>query len=168
MQTARDSLKSLADAQNETLRILQAEQAERAKKPRLALYVGNALLDKTAIHLKPRGGVAQTMASLDLLLKNEGDAPVSTFRLHALVPGDVILNSNPLLTVPEYEPSANPSSHTVTLQLPPLPAGQKVRIHVEIIVPNGHSLFKIPFTVDALEMQAVAPLGSLTVLPPKL
>jgi len=108
------------------------------------------------------------MASLDLLLKNEGDAPVSTFRLHALVPGDVILNSNPLLTVPEYEPSANPSSHTVTLQLPPLPAGQKAGIHIEIIVPNGYSLFKIPFTVDALEMQAVAPLGSLTVLPPKL
>ncbi len=36
-----------------------------------------------------------------------------------------------------------------------------------IYAPKGHSAFKITFTADAFELQAVAPLGSLTVLPPK-
>ena len=162
-----DSLQKLVAAQDASLKILQQEQAERAKKPRLTLYAGNIPLERASIHPKPRTGSAQTVASLDLLLKNEGDAPVSTFRLHALVPGDVILESNPLLTVPEYEPSTPRAGHIVTLQLAPLTAGQTVRTHMEIFVPNGHALFKIPFTVDALELQAVTPLGSLTVLPPK-
>jgi hypothetical protein len=107
------------------------------------------------------------MASLDLLLKNDGDAPVSTFRLHALVPEGVVFDTERLLMVPESEPPANPKTFRVTLQLVPLPAGETVRIHVDIYVPNSHSPFKIPFTVDALELQAVAPVGSLMVLPPK-
>ncbi len=84
---------------------------------------------------KLRIGSTQTFASFDLSLKNEGDAPVSTFR--------------------------------ITLQLPPLPAGQTIRLHVEIGPPSGHAPFKIPFTVDAIELQAVGRLGSLAVIPPK-
>lgn len=162
-----DSLQTLVAAQDASLKILQQEQAERAKKPRLALYLGNILLDKAAVHLTALKGQVQTVAYLDLLLKNEGDAPVSTFRLHALVPAEIVFETDRLLTVPESEPPATPKTNRVTFQLAPFPAGQVVRIHVRIFVPNGHSPFKIPFTVDALELQAVAQLGSLTVLPPK-
>jgi hypothetical protein len=163
-----DSLQRLVAAQDESLKILQQEQAERAKKPRLALYVDNIPLTRASAHLKFRTGSAQTCASLDLLLKNEGDAAVSTFRLHAIVPAGVVLITSQLVTVPESEPPAGGNTSSVTLQLAPLPAGQMVRIHVEIYVPNDHhSPFKIPFTVDALELQAVAHLGSLTVVPPK-
>jgi hypothetical protein len=166
MQAATDSLKTLAQDQAASLRILQEEQVEHAKKPKLALYVGNTLLDKAAVHLAARTGQVQAMASLDLLLKNEGDAPVSTFRVHALVPVGVVLQTDQLITVPESDPPANAKTFRVTLQLAPLPARQTVRIHLLIAVPNGHAPFKIPFTVDALELRAVSSLGSLTVLPP--
>jgi len=116
---------------------------------------------------KLRIGSTQTFASFDLSLKNEGDAPVSTFRIHAIVPRDVFFDSNSLFTVPDYEPLANPALRVVTLQLPPLPAGQTIRLHVEIGPPSGHAPFKIPFTVDAIELQAVGRLGSLAVIPPK-
>jgi hypothetical protein len=160
------AVKEAADAQAASLRVLQEQQAERTKKPKLALYLGNVPLDKASVRLKPHPGTNQTVAFQVLLLKNEGDAPTSTFRLHILVPGDVIFNGDPLVTLPEYEPSANPKSHRITLQLPLLPAGQAVRIQTEIYVPKGHPTFKIPFTADAFELGAVSPLGSLTVLPP--
>jgi hypothetical protein len=70
------------------------------------------------------------------------------------------------MTVPEYEPSASPHSHRVTLQIPLLPAGQTVRIHTEVYVPTGRAPFTIPFTADALELRAVLFLGSLRVIPP--
>jgi hypothetical protein len=163
-----DSLQKLVTAQDASLKILQQQQAERAKKPRLALYAGNIPLGRASVRLNPRAGGAQTVASLDLLLKNEGDAPVSTFRLHAVVPATVVVfTEQQLITVPEPEPPADPKTYRVTLQLPLLPAGETVRIHTQIFVPKGYSPFKIPFTVDALELQAVALLGSLTVLPPR-
>ncbi len=162
-----DSLHKLVAAQDASLKILQQQQAERAKKPRLALYVGNIPLDRAPVHLTPlTGGGAE--ASLDLLLKNEGDAPVSTFRLQARVPSGVALNPEHLPNAPEFERSANRNNYyRVTLQLPTLPAGETFRIRTQIVASVGHPPFKILFTVDALELQAVAPLGSLTVLPPK-
>jgi hypothetical protein len=165
--TTSGALQKLIVAQDTSVKILQQEQAERGKKPRLALYVGNAPLDKAAIRTKLRNGSTQTFASLDLSLRNEGDAPVSTFRIHAIVPRDVFFDSNSLFTVPDYEPLANPALRVVTLQLPPLPAGQTIRLHVEIGLPSGHAPFKIPFTVDAIELQAVGRLGSLALIPPK-
>lgn len=164
-----DSLQKLVVAQDASLKILQQEQAERAKKPRLALYAGSVRLDRASLHPKPVAGLAQTVAPVDLLMKNEGDAPVSTFRLHAVVPRNVgLFSEQQLITVPESEAPADPRTYIVTLQLPLLPAGETVRIHTQIFVPKGYPPFKIPFTVDALELQAVAPLGSLTILPPKL
>jgi len=104
------SLQRLVAAQDASLKIIQQEQAERAKKPRLALYAGNIPVDKASVRLKPHPGSAQAAASLDLLLKNEGEAPVSTFRVHALVPVGVVLQTDQLITVPESEPPAHPST----------------------------------------------------------
>jgi len=168
MQTARDSLKTLSDAQAASLKILQQEQAERARKPRLVMYAGNVPLDRASVHPKVVSGSAQTQAPLDLFIKNKGDAPVTMFRIHAVMPSEVIVFSEQqLIDVPEAEPPADPKTRRVTLQFPLLPAGDKVRIHTEVYVPKGYPSFKITFTVDALELRAVAPLGTLVVLPPK-
>jgi hypothetical protein len=167
MNAARDSLKSLADAQAESLRILQQQQAEHAKKPRLALLIGNTPLDRASIQLQAPAGLAQDTASFELSLKNQGDAPVSTFRLHALTPKDTSLETDRLITVPESEPPADPNTVRTTLQLPSLPAGETIRIHVVIYAKKGQPAFKVPFTLDAFELQAVTRLGLLTVLPPK-
>ena len=166
IEAARDSLKSLAAAQDASLKILQQEQAERAKKPRLALYVGNSPLDRASVRLKPRGGSAGTVAEVTLLLKNEGDAPLGAFRIHALIPVGVALERNWVVTVPESEPQPSPLTLRVTLQLLPLRAGEMVRIQTAILASGAQSAFKIPFTLDTVEFQAIAPLGSLTVLPP--
>jgi hypothetical protein len=73
MQTARDSLKSLADAQNEALKILKAEEADRlaqlAKRPALVLYVGHVPLAKARGPLKP-SQETDTSATFDIVLKN--------------------------------------------------------------------------------------------------
>ena len=162
-----DSLQKLVAAQDASLKILQEEQAQRAKKPRLALYVGSMPIDKTTLQLARRTGLAQDTASFDLLVKNIGDAPVSTSRLHVLTPEGVGLDAEQLIIVPQIGPPAHPNTQVLTLQLPLLPAGETYRLHIGIYAPKGHPAFKITFTVDAMELQAVAPLGSLTVLPPK-
>lgn len=162
-QTVRDELKSLVADQAKTREILQQQESDRAKKPRLALYLGNTPIDSASVHLKLTGS-SHDIASLDLLLRNGGDAPVSSSRLHALTPEGVWLD-NPINTnvVRQVEPEAS----GFTVQLPLLPAGQRVRVFMQLSVPHGHVTFKIPFTVDAMELQSVVRLGSLTVLPPK-
>jgi hypothetical protein len=166
MQAARDSLKSLADAQAASLKILEEQPAEHAKKPKLTMYVGDTPLTKAIISPIARSGNAQSFASFDLLLKNIGEAPVSTFRLHALFPARVIFETDRLFTVLEPDQSGSPTQ-TVTVEQPLLPAGKTVRVHVKLWVPEGYAPFKVSFTVDAMELQAVTPLGSLTVVPPK-
>jgi hypothetical protein len=97
-------------------------------------------------------------------VKNVGDAPLSTSRLHALLPEQIGLDVERLIIVPEFEASARPHTQRVTLQLPLLPVGDTVRLHMLVYVPKGHSAFKITFTLDASELQAVTLLGSLTIL----
>jgi hypothetical protein len=165
MQAARDSLKSLAEAQAASLKILQEQQAEHAKKPRLALYVGKTPLAEAIVNPVARNGSAQGLASFDLFLKNIGDAPVGTFRLRAVVPVPAVFETDRLITVLEPDQPGSPT-YTVTVQQPLLPAGETARIHVNLFVPNGTAPFKVSFTVNAMELQAVTPLGSLTVLAP--
>lgn len=156
-----------ADATTASLEILRQERAERGKKPSLALYVGNLPIDKATVRLAGRPEYPQVTTSFDLLVKNVGDAPLSTSRLHALLPQEIGLDVERLITVPEFEAPARPRTQRVTLQLPLLPVGDTVRLHMIIYAPKGHPAFKIPFTLDASELQAVASLGSLTVLPLK-
>jgi hypothetical protein len=161
-----DALQKLVAAQDASLGILQAEQVEHAKKPRLALHVGTIPLDKVTIRLASRPGLGQDTASFDLLVKNVGDAPVSTSRLHVITPEGVGIDAERLLIVPEFGPSVRPNTQVLTLQLPILPAGETYRLRIAVYAPKGHTAFKIPFTVDALELGAVSSLGALTVLPP--
>lgn len=152
-----------ATLQTQTLELLRKQEADRARKPKLALFYGNTPIDSASVRLKLTGA-SDDMASLDLLLKNGGDAPVSPSRLHALPPEGVWLdNAINTFAVRQVEPEANGFS----VQLPLLPAGQTARVLMQLHAPHGRPAFKIPFTVDAMELQSVTPLGSLTVLPAK-
>jgi hypothetical protein len=162
-----DSLQKLVAAQDASLRILQQEQAEASKKPRFALYVGNIPLDKATAHLNPRTGSAQDMASLDLLLKNEGDVPASPSQIHVLVPEGIYLELSPIPPVPEYEEPSNPATRTMSYAVPLMPVGKTLRIHANIGAPKGHASLSAAFTITTPQLQAVTPLGSLTILPPK-
>lgn len=152
-----DSLQKLVAAQDASLKILQEEQAQRAKKPRLVLYVGSMPIDKTTLQLAPRTGLVQDTASFDLLVKNVGDAPVSTFRLHVLTPEGVGLDADQLIIVPQIGPPAHLNTQVLTLQLPLLPAGEMYRLHIAIYALKGDPAFRIKFTVDAIELQAEQP-----------
>jgi hypothetical protein len=162
-----EMLKSLAANQAESVKILQQEQADRTKRPKLSLYVGNTPLDEASIQLKSSSYRNQDLAVLDLAVKNEGEAPLGISRLHAVMPADVIFSASQLVTIPEFEQPARPNTSRVTLQLPPLPAGQTIRLQVEIYVPKGRPTLRIPFTIDAMELKSVVPLGSIKLLPPK-
>jgi hypothetical protein len=167
MRAARDSLKSLADAQAASLKILQQEQAERAKKPRFALYVGNVPINRGSTRLAPLTGNAQDMASVDLLLKNEGDAPASPSQIHVLVPEDTNFQFTSIPPVPEYEEPSKPATRTMSYAVPLVPVGKTLRIHARIYAPKDHGSFSATFTITTPQLETVTPLGSLTVLPPK-
>ncbi len=155
-----------ADATTASLEILRQERAERAKKPSPALYVRNIPIDKATVRPTVPNGPTQSIARLDLLLKNEGDAPLSTSEIHALVPEGINIALSPVPPVPEYE-EPSPGTRTISYAVPLTPVGKSRRIDCQIFVPKGHAPFKVAFTITAPQLQAVTPLGSLTVLPPK-
>lgn len=155
MKQARDLLKSLADVQS-------ALQAERARKPRLALYVGNTPIDSAFVHLTLTKS-SHDLASLDLLLKNSGDAALSPSRLHALMPDGVWIEND--INRPNVW-QIEPESSRFTVQLPLLPTDQTIHLPIRLWVPHGHPPVKIRFDIDAMELQSVVSLGSLTILPP--
>lgn len=167
MQTVRDELKSLAADQAKTREILQQQEADRAKKPRLVLYVGNTPIDKATVRLTSVAGNPQDTAPLDFLVTNLGDAPVSTFQLHVLAPAGAGLIIQDFAINPEFGPPLPRNAQRWTLQLPQLPVGQTKSIHAQVYVQKGHAAFKLAFTADAPELQGVILLGFLTVLPPK-
>ncbi len=156
-----------ADATTASLEILRQERADRAKKPSPALYVGNIPIDKATIRPTVPNGPTQSIARLDLLLKNEGDAPLSTSEIHALVPEGINIVLSPVPPVPEYEEPSKPGTRTTSYWVPLTPVGKSLRIDCQIFVPKGHAPFKVTFTITTPQLQAVTPLGSLTVLPPK-
>lgn len=156
-----------ADATTASLEILRQERAERAKKPSPALYVGNIPIDKAKVRPTIPNGPSQSIARFDLLLKNEGDAPLSTSEIHALVPEDINIYLSPLPSLPEYEEPSKPGTRTVSYAVPLTPVGKSLRVDCQILVPKGHATFKATFTITTPQLQAVTPLGSLTVLPPK-
>jgi hypothetical protein len=156
-----------ADATTASLEILRQDRAERAKKPSPSLYVGNIPIDKATVRPTVLYDATQSIARLDLLLKNEGDAPLSTSEIHALVPEGINIALSPVPPVPEYEEPSKAGTRTMSYAVPLTPVGKSLRINCQIFVPKGHAPFKVAFTITAPQLQAVAPLGSLTVLTAK-
>lgn len=151
-----------------TAALLQQEQAERGKKPKLALYVWNVPIDRATPRLKSIPGLSQDLATFDLFVKNEGDAPASTARLQVLTPEGVSLGgASPFASGPEFGPPLPRNAQRWSLPLPQLPIGETTKISVQFYVQKGHAAFKVAFSLDAPELPAVMPLGSLTVLPSK-
>lgn len=156
-----------ADAMTAILQVLQADRADRAKKPSPALYVGNIPIDKATVRPTVPNGPTQSSARFDLLLKNEGDASLNTSEIHALVPEGINFYLSTLPTVPEYEEPSKPGTRSMSYAVPLTPVGKSLRIDCQISAPKGHAPFKVAFTITSPQLQAVTPLGSLTVLPPK-
>jgi len=165
MKAARDSLKLLADDQAKSLGILQQEQADRARKPKFALYLGNVPIGNATIHLAARGE-EEPSVRFDLTLKNEGEAQANDSELHLLVPDGVFINCSVLPPLREYEPS-KPGTRGFTYEVPVMPAGKTLRINTEIMAPKGSPPFKVTFTIVTAQLKTVVPMDSLTVLPPK-
>ena len=167
LEDMKTSTAATAKLQTETLELLRKQEADRAKKPRLVLYVGNTPIDKATVRLTSVAGNPQDMASLDLSVKNLGDAAVSAFQLHMLTPAGAGLIVQGFGIYPEFGPPLPRNAQRWTLQLPQLPVGETKSIQAQVHVLKGHAAFKVAFTADAPELQAVIPLGSLTVLPPQ-
>lgn len=105
--------------------------------------------------------------SLDLILKNEGNAPANPSQIHVLVPEDTNFELSPIPPVPEYEEPLKPATRTMSYAVPLVPVGKTLRIHANIWAPKGHASFIAAFTITTPQLKAVTPLGSLTILPPK-
>jgi hypothetical protein len=151
-----------------TAAMLQQEQAERGKKPKLVLYVGSTPIDKATVRLKSIPGTTQDLLTVDLFIKNEGDAPASAARLQILTPEGVGLAGGfPFATGPESGPPLPRNAQRWSSALPQLPVGETTRISAQFYVQKDHATFKIAFSLDAPELPQVVPLGSLTVLSAK-
>jgi hypothetical protein len=188
MQAARDSLKSLADAQSQSLDrltemndalqsshvvtrkqldILKKDQAEReaqlAKKPKLALFAGATSLLTAAGNTEiPPTEKTDTSISFDLTLTNQGDANATgmEFRV-AIFSKDVTLDS----PVPheEIRESAGAAARGYILHIDHLRAGIHVLIPIKFLYSKGQPPFAVYFNIDGNEIPAGTPLGTLTV-----
>ncbi len=125
-------------------------------------------MDKASIHLVEVRGQPQSSAHFDLMLKNEGDAPSNPSEIHVLVPEGTNFNLSRLPPVQELEEPSKPATRTFTYAVPLIPIGKTLRIRSDSWAPSGHPSFKVTFAVTTPQLQTVTPLGSLTVLPPKL
>jgi len=162
MQAARDSLKSLADAQATSLRILQGEQAERAKKPRLALYVGHVPLAQAHVTFKPREET-DTWATFDLVLKNVGEATASRVTWRVLVPPDISVTSSPEPTPANDLPDR--PVHALLYPLDFMSSGNYTEVSITFSFPKGHQPFHAAFNWSSPEMAGETSLGVLSVTP---
>jgi hypothetical protein len=168
MKAARDSLKSLAESQAASLKILQEQEAERGKKPRFVLYMGNVPVTKASLRLVPMVGQdTRLQGNLELALKNDGEASANSFALIILEPEDVNAIVFSLSGLPEFGEPSTPKMRRIAYQVPFMHVGDVVHLRGSVQTPKHHPSFKLTFAVSTTQLPVDVPLGSLTVLPPK-
>jgi hypothetical protein len=166
----RSSLKTtgtMASTTRNQLQILREEQASRvaqlAKRPKLALYVGDVPVNGLPVSFKPRT-VSDTSISFDFRLVNEGDARATRPLLRVIVVSkDVTLDS----TIPVQRPVEPPDSpsHVFLLQLDNVRPKVSVPMTITFNYPTGTKKFSVGFNVDADEIDAATFLGTVDINP---
>jgi len=164
IQQSTASLKTLVAQQAESLRISQNEQAERAKKPRLQLYIGQIPLTAANGPFKPRVET-DTSATFDIVVRNAGEATANKVIWRALVPPDVGLNSTPSATPANDLPDRPVHAFLYFQDLIP-PKGY-VETTITFFFPKGHAPFVVKFNASSPEITGETPLGLLPIFPRK-
>lgn len=170
IQHSTDLLKTLAEEQSASLKILQQQEGDRlaqaAKKPKPVLYVGHVLLAKPHGPLKP-SQESDTSAMFDFVLRNVGDANANKIIFRVLVPPDVGGVSSNTSFFPIYPASDLPDRPVRAFLLPleSLRAKNYVQFSLTFLFPKGHPPFQVMFNADAEEIRSDTPLGVLTITP---
>jgi len=167
IQEATTNLRTLADEQTQSLKILQRQEADRlahaAKIPHLVLYVGNTPVAKVNGPLKPSQGAGGNVI-LDLVLRNVGDAPANKLILRAQVPRkDVWINPGPTWTTASDLPDS--PGRTFISYVDSLRPTNYITISTAIGAPNGAPAFRVTFSAESDETRTATPLGVLTITP---
>jgi hypothetical protein len=162
LQRATSSLDNLARAQAESLHIFQKEEADRGKKPRLALYIGHVALAQSHGPLRPREET-DTSVTFDIVVRNVGEANADKVTWRALVPPDVSLTSAPPATLANDLPDR--PVHSFLYFLDVFPSKGYVEATVTFIFPKGHPPFQVSFNASSAEMIGETPLGVLSIVP---
>ncbi len=164
IQRAATSLDNLAKAQAESLRILQQQEADRAKKPTLALNVGRVPLFEPHATFTP---TQETDGSVTyhLDLWNRGDVTANKLYFRALVSAkDVTAFSNPPGLSSEPDPTDSSVQAFISSHL-------FVRSHsympfdITFSFQKGHPPFQVTFKADSEEVRTPTFLGVLPVTP---
>ena len=154
--------------QSKSREILQQQEADReaqlAKKPVLALFVGHARLDKPHGPLKPRQE-ADSSVTYDFVFQNVGDATANKIYFRALVPPDVFLMAS-APNVPANDLPDRPVHAWVWFYPEALTPKGYVEITITFTFPKGYAPFQVAFNADSLEIRSETPLGLLTITPP--
>jgi hypothetical protein len=163
LQQATISLANLAKAQDESLRIFQEEEADRAKKPKLTLYIGHIPLAPGRENtIKPRQQSDST-ATFDMVLRNVGEANANRITWRVLVPLDVAVNSTPT-PIPGYDLPDRPV-HAFLYFLDLLTPKGYSAASITFFFAKAHAPFQVSFNESSAEMAGETPLGSLKVVP---
>jgi len=166
MSAVSKSIESLANAQTESLKILQRQEADRlarlAKKPELVLFVGHVPLARAHETLKPTHET-DTSATFDLVLRNAGESTADKVTWRALVPPDVGIMSSPP-PIPANDLPDRPVHAFLYFQdlLPPKGYSE---ITVTFLFPKGHPPFSVTFNASSPEFTGETPLGILSITP---
>ncbi len=170
LQASLTATGTMASATHKQLEILKQEQADRiaqqAKKPKLTLYIG-VVPASTSFNVNfPVREQTDTTVTLDLNLRNEGDATANKIEFRAVIfAKDVSLQASA-----RYERTgeqAESQFHTYLIHLDLLRPKVQVPMIVTFSYPKGQPPFQVLFNVDADEIESGTPLGGLTLTPRK-
>ena len=163
LQFSQKTTGAMASAARKQLQILQGEQASRAsqlaKKPKLALYVGELPVNRLNAPFNPRSETI-TSKSFDFRLANEGDAIATRPLLRVIISNkDVSVQSTTQVQRP-VEP-ADSSNHVFLLPLDNIRPKVSVPMTLTFTYPAGTKTFQVDFNVDADEIDAATFLGAI-------
>jgi hypothetical protein len=160
---------TMASSTGQQLEILQQEQADRlaqrAKKPKLVLYVGGMSVVTTPqmAPLPPRQHTDTSLTD-DLLIKNEGDATATNLLIRVTVYAkDVVTQLIPNAQQP-IEPPDTPYQ-IFLIPVERLRPNASFSMSLSFAYPKGHGPFPVQFNADADELGTASPLGIFTVNP---
>ena len=132
----------------------------------MALYIG-VVPASTALSINfPIREQTDTSMTLDLNMRNEGDATANKIELRAVILAkDVSLQASG-----RYERTGEQAEslfHTFLIHIDLLRTKVQIPMTVTFSYPKGQPPFEVYFNVDADEIETATPLGDITVTPRK-
>jgi len=170
LQASLSTTGTMASALKKQLVILKEQQDEHktqlAKKPKLELYIGSVPAYPATGASIPIREQTDTKMTLDLNLKNDGDAPAREAELRVVVFAKDVALQTSAPSERTGEP-ADATTHTFLIHVGLVRAKLTIPMTATFTFPNTQLPFTVVFNIDADEIETATPLGGIQLNPLK-